>query len=98
MATGTIPAGAGSLQHGYCAVIRAASDKSRAGISPQGVLDNVKQHQELLSRPPAAVGLQTTGLGSPCAPPLCSALGHDHPKAVGEVPPSPTSNPGADGD
>lgn len=96
MATGTIPAGAGSLQ--YCAVIRAASDKSRAGISPQGVLDHVKQHQEELSRLPAAVGFQTTGLDSPCAPLLCSALGHDHPKAVGEVPPSPRSNPGADGD
>lgn len=97
-ATATIPAGAGSLQHGFCAVIKAASDKSRGGISPQEVLDHVKQHQEELCRPPAAAGLQTTGLDSPCAPLLGPVLGCDHLKAVGEVLPSPTSNPGADGD
>ena len=34
--------GAGSLQHGSCAAIRAAADKSRAGISRPGDLDNVK--------------------------------------------------------
>lgn len=33
---------AGSLQRGSCAVIRVAPDKSRAGNSPQGVLDHIK--------------------------------------------------------
>lgn len=48
MAAGTIPfwwpgaPSTGCLQHGSCALIKAAPDKSRTGISPQGVLDHVK--------------------------------------------------------
>lgn len=60
---------AGSLQCGSCAVIRAAPDKSRAGISPWG-WPGPCQNDTRRSSPGllAAVGLKTTSLNSPCAP------------------------------
>lgn len=60
---------AGSLQCGSCAVIKAAPDKSRAGISPQG-WPGPCQNDTRRSSPGllAAVGLKITSLNSPCGP------------------------------